>query len=237
MKKTQRTKGFRLVSALLLSGVLLFGMAVTAFAAAGTPDLDFSEEGSITVTLYSDVDQASVTDGALTIYHVADLYLDDGNMAYEYTEDFAGCTASLADPAETSLAAELEAYVESARIGGTTKAIGSDGTVDFTGLGLGLYLVVQTTGSTGYYSADPFVVTVPIAREDGWIYNVDASPKVEVLTPVPEPTTPDTTPTPSGSTLPQTGKLVWPIPILAAAGVLFCIAGVRMRRKGSRIHA
>ncbi len=246
MKNTKRLncRISHLTAAVILAAVLLFGTCMTAFAAGtGTPDPDFNEKGSITVTLHSEEADAIVTDGALTLYQVADLYLDDGNMACSYTEDWDGCSASLEDPTIATLASDLAAYAEDNGIAGIqTLDVNEDGSVTFTGLPLGLYLVIQTTQSEGYFTVDPFVVTVPIAGESGWIYNADASPKVEVYiepkTPEePTPTDNPETPVPTGSILPQTGQLVWPVPVLAAAGVLFCIIGVRMRRKGSRIHA
>ncbi len=251
MKNMKRTTGriSHLMAAFVLAAVLVFGTCLTAFADdAGTPNLDLTKKGSISISLYSEEAEAYVTDGVLTIYQVADLYLDDGNEAYAYTDAFSGCDASLDDVTEALLADKLAAYVEDNGITGVAENISEDGSVTFSDLTLGLYLVMQTTDSTGFYTIEPFVVTVPQDVDGVWVYNVDASPKVEI-NPTPtvpeepnepeEPETPETpeTPTPSGSTLPQTGQLVWPIPILAAAGVLFCIIGVRMRRKGSRIHA
>ncbi len=252
MKRSIRRRN-HLAFAAVLAGVLLFGTALTVFAseAASTPNLDFNEEGSITVTLYSEEANATVKDGALTLYHVADLYLDDGNMAYSYTEDWDGCTASLEDPTHATLDSDLAAYAEDNEIAGTeTLEINSDGSVTFSGLKLGLYLITQTTQSEGYYVVDPFVVTVPVAGESGWVYNVDASPKVEVY-PTPEipeestseePTpegTVEETPVPTGETLPQTGQLVWPIPILAAAGLVCCLIGWKMKKtdRRNRMHA
>lgn len=72
-------------------------------------------------------------------------------------------------------------------------------TADFTGCGiaLGLYLVVQTENSKGYEAINSFLVSLPMADESGWLYTVDATPKVgaptqEVTPPEPEkPSEPD----------------------------------------------
>ncbi|MCD8007709.1 MAG: peptidase, partial [Clostridiales bacterium] len=110
-----------------------------------------------------------------------------------------------------------------------TLSIGSSGTVSFGGLELGLYLVVQTTESDNYETISPFVVTVPLEEDGVWVYDVDASPKVGAVTPVePEEDEPDesttTTTTTVTKTLPQTGQLNWPIPVLAISGaVLFAL--------------
>ncbi|MDD7741005.1 MAG: Cna B-type domain-containing protein, partial [Lachnospiraceae bacterium] len=48
----------------------------------------------------------------------------------------------------------------------------------------------------------------------------------------PTPTKPDTPTTPGKPTLPQTGQLWWPVPVLIAAGLLFVVIGL-LRRRGA----
>ncbi len=130
--------------ALCAAFVLARGTAVPALADATAADVDLNGEGSIAVTLASN-DGAHLTDGELSAYRVAALVLDDGNMAYEYTSAFEGCTVALDDAASASLAAELAAWVEAHGIAATaTSAVSSAGEASFAGLPVGLYLVVQT---------------------------------------------------------------------------------------------
>ncbi|MCD8341882.1 MAG: peptidase [Clostridiales bacterium] len=226
----------RFALTLALAFALTCGLGLTA-SAADTPSLDFSQTGSVTLTL-ADGSGNVVSDGAVTIYEVAELYLDDGNMAYAYTDAFSGCTEAL-DVEDAALAAALADYVTEHGVSGTAASIGADGTVRFDGLELGLYLVVQTTKSTGYSTISPFLVTVPYAEGGAWVYAVNASPKVEVSaepeTPEepnepeepeePETTTTTTTTTTTkttttATTLPQTGQLNWPVPVLAVSGLV-----------------
>ncbi len=216
MKKIKKIT--RWASALLTSAALLCGMSLTVFAATDAASLDFSQTGSITVNLQSSDDGTTVQDGVLAIYQVADLYLDDGNMAYAYTESFTDCTEDLSDVTVASLAASLADYAENNGVDGTEETIGTDGTVTFEDLTLGVYLIVQTTKSTGYYTMDAFLVSLPMAEDGEWVYVVDASPKVAIYTET------ETSTEESPETLPQTGQLNWPVPILAASGlVLFAI--------------
>ncbi|MCD8052129.1 MAG: peptidase [Clostridiales bacterium] len=225
MKTIRRTAGRGL--ALLLALVLACGMALSAYA-ADNASLDFTQTGSIELTL-ADSDGNAVSGGSVTLYQVATLYLDDGDMAYAYTDGFADCGVTL-DVEDTSLAETLADYAASKGVSGTTLSIGSSGTVSFGGLELGLYLVVQTTESDNYETISPFVVTVPLEEDGVWVYDVDASPKVGAVTPTePEPDEPDestttTTTTTVTKTLPQTGQLNWPVPVLAICGaVLFAL--------------
>ncbi|MCD8105672.1 MAG: hypothetical protein LUF35_11920 [Lachnospiraceae bacterium] len=206
-------------TAILLCVLFAFGVRQTSYAAADTASLDLTQTGGITVKLAYTISggtETAVKDGELTLYQVATLYLDDGNMAYQWTNDFSGYNTWAAasggyttagnepgaDEIEKYVAdfsASLEAYVEEEKVSGTVQTItsSSNGTVTFENLTLGLYLVVQTEQSTGYYTINPFIVTVPYAEEsqgeteeDGssvwnWTYVVNASPKCE-LEPIPE---------------------------------------------------
>ncbi len=238
MKTIRRTAGRGL--AMLLALVLACGMAMAAYG-ADTTSLDLSRSGSVTLTL-ADGDGNAVSGGAVTLYQVATLTLDDGNMAYSYTDAFVGCGAAL-DVEDTSLAETLADYAASEGVSGTTLNIGSSGTVSFGGLELGLYLVVQTTESDSYEIISPFVVTVPLEEDGAWVYDVDASPKVGAVTPVePEEPEPDeseepepdksttTTTTTTSDTLPQTGQLNWPILVLGVSGTVLFLVGWYLTR-------
>ncbi|MCD7752904.1 MAG: hypothetical protein LUI10_14420 [Lachnospiraceae bacterium] len=235
-------------AALLMSAVLA-GTNAAPVRAAVVPDLDLTKTGSIEMTLM-DADGVTVSGGAVTVYKVATLTLDDGNMAYVFTDDFADCTVTL-DVTDTTLAASLVSYMDSLSITGTEKEVASDGTVSFTDLELGLYLAVQTTESANYETISPFVVTLPMEEDGVWVYTVNASPKVGAVTLTPEepepenpteekepeeetpaeevyeePETPVTPETGTSETiLPQTGQLNWPVPILLIGGFILLIAG------------
>ncbi|MCD7751619.1 MAG: hypothetical protein LUI10_07765 [Lachnospiraceae bacterium] len=178
-------------AAALFVSAALIGATCTPVSAATVPDLDLTKTGSIEMTLM-DADGVTVSGGAVTVYEVATLTLDDGNMAYVFTDDFADCTVTL-DVTDTTLAASLVSYMDGLSITGTEKEVASDGTVSFTGLELGLYLAVQTTASADYETISPFVVTLPMDEDGVWVYNVNANPKVGTVTLIEEEPEPETT--------------------------------------------
>lgn len=70
--------------------------------------------------------------------------------------------------------------------------------------------------------------------EGSYVYDVNATPKMSVSTA--KPSTPDTSTTPSElgtttstSTLPQTGQLKWPIPVMAMLGLILLLCGCFLR--------
>ncbi len=218
--------------------VLLFALPIPVLAATGAA-LDFEQSGSVTVTLTSADDGSSPTNGTLTLYAVAELCLQDGDMAYVLTQDFADCGQTLDDLTGEALATALAEYALAQSLSGTEVEIDSEGTAVFEDLPLGLYLVVQTTRSTGYYPVESFLVTVPLEEGEVWVYDVDASPKVALYTQPEEPDTPDdsTPSTPSDPTLPQTGQLNWPVVALALGGLVLIVLGLCLTRGGKKHHA
>ncbi len=182
---------------LLMAVMLALSLTVNAQAAADMPSLDLTVRGSISVTLFEDnVNKTgAVTDGVLTLYQAAVTVSDNGDMRYLPTEDFIGCEipgysggdregAGLADPEE--LAEILSAWVLEKKLSGTQCPAGPDGTVRFDGLVPGMYLIVQTEASEGYYPISPFAVTLPLNSGGEWVYDIDAGPKMQPLIRIPE---------------------------------------------------
>lgn len=236
------------VPALLLAVLLLCTACVGAFA-HDVPDE--SKKGTITVTMT--YDGRPVPGGALTLYRVGDIAQDDGNYSFVLNDAFKESGADLTDITSDTLAQELARYAANERIEAVgTQRIGNDGTAVFEELELGLYLVVQSQAAAGYYRAAPFLVSVPMMENGKYVYEIDASPKVELEKapvtppgepdkPTPEepdhptpdepgtPVTPGTPGTPTEPTLPQTGQLNWPVPVLVVLGLALVAVGWALR--------
>lgn len=214
---------------LLLVITLLCAFPVMAFA-HDVPDE--SRTGNIQISMQT-ANGTTVFGGSLTLYRVGEVFEDDGNYSFALTGDFVDCGQSLADLESTTLAKSLADYAVSRSLKGTTQNVDAKGTVSFKDVQLGLYLLVQEVPAEGYYKADPFLVSVPMMEDDVYIYDVDASPKVEVEH-EPQPTNPPPT-KPTKPTLPQTGQLNWPIPVLIVCGlVLLCVGWVLYFRKKNK---
>lgn len=225
--------------ALFLAVLLLCAVSTTAFA-QNVPDL--SQKGSITVTMRQG--KTAVPGGSLTLYRVGEVREEDGNYSYALTGDFTGCGQSLTNIQSAQLAKKLAQYVADHTLIGTTGEIDNSGTVTFPRLIPGLYLLVQNKAASGYNKAEPFLVSVPMQENGAYVYDVNASPKVEVKKASEpgnpgskNPSTPATsTSGKSQSKLPQTGQLNWPVPVLAVLGMGLFAVGWMLRsgkKKGS----
>ena len=218
------------LSTLLLALSLGAAVALPAYAHE-VPDP--SRTGSIRFSML--YDGSTVGGGSLTLHRVGDVAEEDGNYTFTLTEAYAASGADLTDLTDTALAAGLADYTTANGIAGEEVTIGSDGTAA-DGLALGLYLVMQDQPAEGYEPIAPFLVSVPMWDETAgaYLYTVDAAPKLGGLTKTPPAATaapakpdagdPDTVTTPAAATLPQTGQLNWPVPVLTLAGLLLMLA-------------
>ncbi len=218
--------------ALVLALTMVLSMSLTAYA-HDVPDMD--RLGSITITMHKG--DTVVKGGSLTIYRVGEVVENDGNYTFQPTGDFADCGESFENlDAAADIASRLKAYVKEKTISGlSTKDIGNDGSVTFDSLPLGLYLVVQHKAAPGYAKLEPFLVSLPYMENGVYQYDLSANPKTD-LEREPEPTDPPPT-KPTEPSLPQTGQMNWPVPVLAVAGMALFAAGWVLTRKETQNEA
>ena len=242
----------------LVSVLLLAAMLSAAVCAQEVPDR--TRTGSISAVMA--YDGQAVGGGSLTLYRVGDISEDDGNYSFTLTEDLAASGVSLEDITDAALAQQLADYITANGVeAAVSAAIGTDGTVAIDGLSLGLYLVVQPEAADGYEAIAPFLVSIPMYENGAYVYDVNVEPKMGSLTQAAAGTTASTTETTasteettssttteassstssestssstSSSTLPQTGQLNWPVPVLAALGLGLILAGGALRSDGRR---
>lgn len=199
---------------------LLFCFPISANAV--TEAIDFNKKGSLSVTM--ECSHGYKSGGTVALYKIADVIWSDDHYTFQYTQAFKDCHIPLDNIGEDLAADE---FVEYAYVNSITpqRAVLEDGTALFQDLSLGLYMIIQEEVVEGFNNALPFMVTVPVSNGGAWDYSVDASPKVE--TEHYEVTVPPD--------IPQTGQLKWPIPVMAASGVLlFAIGMVLLKRNKSR---
>lgn len=199
----------------LTAALVLFAMPLSAFALELPQDIP----GSIELTVcWGD---KPIPGGKMTCIQVGEVGEDNGNSVFLRCLD----GKLLTNVQSKELAAELEKFANEHQLPGTICAIGENGTVKFSNLKIGLYLLVQETPAPGYSKLAPFLVSVPYLEEGKYQYDVTPLVKAE-LKREPVKTPPKTVPDES---LPQTGQLNWPVPVMTAVGLLLFSAGWALR--------
>ena len=142
-------------------------------------EFDASQRGSISVSLVWKDGNVAIADAELSVFYVASVELSsDGKLRYTYTEDFADCGFSLDDP---ELVAKLDAFVVEHSVDCLKIVTDAQGNALCTDLPLGLYFVKQAGSVEGFAPCTSFLVTIPFATENDFLYHVDASPKTDVV--------------------------------------------------------
>lgn len=229
------------------------------------PALAVAPTGSLTLT--ASYGTTPLVGAPFKLYLVAE---PDTASGFALCGEFAGSSVDLSDLSTAGklaqAALDLERWAGEKEIAPLAQQnTDSSGSVSFTSLAQGLYLVGGVTHQQGghRYQSAPCLISLP--SWDGstgvWELNVTAFPKFErsgtsggdptppptepdtpippdpgdqPVNPVKPPDTPPTPPTPpvGPEKLPQTGQLKWPVPVLAALGMLLLLAGsILMRRE------
>ena len=227
-------KNIHRILCLLGTVLALMLCTVPVNAAKGTTaDLDLTKKGSITLTL-KDSEGNAMTGGFLDCIQVAEIADNGVETTYLLTNGFQDTDVSLEVflDGKQSAASLAEKLNDAVPAGAYKIASRPDktGTVTFSNRELGLYLIRQRAKSGYYESITPFVVTVPMNSDSGWVYDVTASPKVGTVTP-------KDTAYKSVRRLPQTGQLNWPVPVLAVSGIaLFSLGWAMTKDKHEKEH-
>ena len=208
-------------SALLLTALAVLLFLAVPVSARELPDP--TRTGSL--TFWMSFGDQSLEGGSLSLYRVGVVSVTDGDAGFLPVEALADGPqwTDLNDPA---LARELADLAQSRDLPEIREEI-LGGWVTFAPLEPGLYVVTQevSQATEGFDAIQPFLISLPRWEDDGYVYDVTASPKVPLVpeeTPPPPPSEPTPPPPPD---IPQTGQLNWPVPVLAVTGMGIFLLG------------
>ena len=139
-------------------------------------------KGSITLSTFSKESRVPISGAVFRLYHFASAQTGWEGLNFEYTDDFSSNGMDIRDLTDSYLPAHLAAYAESYSLVFTEKSTDGTGSLSFDNLSVGAYLVVPVSIDEEYLTPAPFIVCVPMKDEtqNKWIYNVDATPKIEI---------------------------------------------------------
>ncbi len=237
VSKKKSIKG--IIRAVIASAVCLL-MPFTALSASAAsnefPDLEREGSISITFTYYDENTEKTypISNGnSVGLYKVADVVVDDGfkfvaDSRFSKVGEIPETDQEL-ESVNIELAEKMAAIAKNYEFDVEPKKMDADGKVSFSGLSIGLYLVLQAEKGEGSnkYSIAPFLMTIPNRNPDGTLnYNVNAAAKpIGVAREYVPPKRPN-------RKLPQTGQMWWPVAALAAAGTAFVLFGALRKRRG-----
>ena len=154
-------------------------LILTCSLATFAQDFDPKKTGTFSVTLTERYNKKPLVGAELSVYYVATVSVNtNGNLSYAYTDSFENSGIDIYDP---SLATKLDAFVSEYNVSSIKVTTDVNGTATCKNLALGLYFVRQTSAVEGFALCTPFIVTLPSKNVGGFVYEVNASPKTEVV--------------------------------------------------------
>ena len=228
-RKNKSRKSIRFIFLLILCSIMILAWPLSVAAADPIDPLHLC-----TLQLHIDYGGSDIEGMVYDLYYVG---TGDESSSFTLAGLFAGYPVNLTGLSASgwqTAAEDLAGYAEADNIApNATGTSDATGMVYYSNLPAGLYLVVGEDLVSGYslFQVSPFLVALPHLQDDGsWLYDVTAYPKISDPVTIPEGTPGPTIPV---STLPQTGWLWWPVPLMAVLGlVLFGIGWWRRYRGG-----
>lgn len=185
----KKRKGFAVLWAWVLCVALLAGMSpVKARAEYTVEKIDTAKQTSLELQYRYTDENGEHADGVPGIaFHLYQVAAVSDTCVFTLTGDFSDYAVDLDNPTADEwkkLVPTLQGFVMKDNIpagwNGTTDAAG---TVKFTGLPTGLYLVVGDAWEEGEerYIPNPFLISLPdwSTEQANWVYDVQAAPKTQ----------------------------------------------------------
>lgn len=160
--------------------LLCFVMCSSLFS-VGASAVSLDKNGSISITCLDRVTKEPVSGAVFRLYYIADAFEENGNLGYKYTDEFKDSGMDMGNFTDAYLPVHLMAYAMLQNIPCSEKTTASNGYAVFNDLRPGAYLVVPVGAIEGYLRPSPFIALVPMQDSvtNQWVYDIDASPKVE----------------------------------------------------------
>lgn len=184
----------------------------------------------------------------LSIYKVADVHNSNNNLTFLRNGEYINFFGEVSDmdfdeylltlnPSYTEgFSTLLDEYVKNeSLVPIQSKTSDENGYIEFDHLTLGVYLVVDENTNSKYYPISSFLVSVPSKNEITGLYSyeVNGTPKIEKLRPIPN-TPPEEPPVPEepSTYIPNTSLPWLDATICAISGLAFVLVGTYMIKRG-----
>ncbi len=165
-----------------VSALTTAALLSSAAAAVDSYIYEPDQKCSLRVTLTLPEQQDAVIEGAeITLYRIADVIVSDSSIHYEYCGDFADFGDANELTEDKALPQKLFEFAQDEKLSGITLATDSKGIAKFENLDAGVYLGGETRKNNWDALFLPFLVCLPTSYDDKWLYDIDATPKIDVL--------------------------------------------------------
>lgn len=136
--------------------------------------VDLNKKGSISINLKG---ENNIVGAEIQIIQIGKVNIINNNLVFEYIDELNDCNYKLSDENIKN----IEVCIQNKKLNVTTKITDSNGKILFDNLNLGVYYIKQTNKIKNFSQIDPILIMLPKEINNSFEYNIDASPKIEIL--------------------------------------------------------
>ena len=136
--------------------------------------VDLNEKGSISINLKG---ENNIVGAEIQIIQIGKVNIVNNNLVFEYIDELNDCNYKLSDENIKN----IEVCIQNKKLNVTTKITDNNGKVLFDNLNLGVYYIKQINKIKNFSQIDPILIMLPKEINNSFEYNIDASPKIEIL--------------------------------------------------------
>lgn len=136
--------------------------------------VDLNKKGSISINLKG---ENNIVGAEIQIIQIGKVNIINNNLVFEYIDELNDCNYKLSDENIKN----IEVCIQNKKLNVTTKITDSNGKVLFDNLNLGVYYIKQINKIKNFSQMDPILIMLPKEINNSFEYNIDASPKIEIL--------------------------------------------------------
>lgn len=136
--------------------------------------VDLNKKGSISINLKG---ENNIVGAEIQIIQIGKVNIINNNLVFEYIDELNDCNYKLSDENIKN----IEVCIQNKKLNVTTKITDNNGKVLFDNLNLGVYYIKQTNKIKNFSQIDPILIMLPKEINNSFEYNIDASPKIEIL--------------------------------------------------------
>lgn len=136
--------------------------------------VDLNKKGSISITLKG---ETPVIGAEIEIIKIGKVSIVDSNLSFEYVDELKDCNYKLSDENIKN----IELCIQNKNLKSEVKQTNDKGEAIFSNLDLGVYYIRQTNKVKNFAQINPILIMIPKEINSSFEYNIDASPKIEIV--------------------------------------------------------
>lgn len=136
--------------------------------------VDLNKKGSISITLKGEI---PVIGAEIEIIKIGKVSIVNNNLSFEYVDELKDCNYKLSDENIKN----IELCIQNKNLKSEVKQTNDKGEAIFSNLDLGVYYIRQTNKVKNFTQINPILIMIPKEINSSFEYNIDASPKIEIV--------------------------------------------------------